>query len=110
MKNLAIYYLENGRFEESISPLTEAIQINPETESYLNRGNAYVSLGNYKLAISDFDRAIEINPNYAKAYFNRGLAYNILGKYNQAIEDFKIASKLGNKASQDFLRRHGIDW
>ena len=33
-----------------------------------------------------------------------------IGNYKQAIEDLKIASKLGNKASQDFLKKHGIDW
>ena len=28
-----------------------------------NRGVAYGKLGNYRQAIEDFDRAIEINPN-----------------------------------------------
>ena len=102
--------MENGRVEESINPLTEAIRINPEKEAYENRGIAYCKFGNYRQAIGDFDRAIEINPKNEVAYYNRGLTYNILGNYRQAIVDFKIASKLGNKASQDFLRRHGIDW
>ncbi|MGZ3593578.1 MAG: tetratricopeptide repeat protein, partial [Syntrophales bacterium] len=66
--------------------------------------------GNYNLAIGDFNRAIDIKPKYADAYKNRGIAYNSLGNHNQAIEDFKIASRLGNKASQDFLRRQGINW
>ena len=33
--------------------------------AYINRGAAYDKLGNYRQAISDYDRAIEINPEYA---------------------------------------------
>jgi len=36
--------------------------------------------------------------------------YGKLGNYKQAIEDLKIASRLGNKVSQDFLRKQEIDW
>ena len=40
-----------------------------------SRGNTYYNQGNLPQAISDFNKAIEINPNYAEAYYNRGLAY-----------------------------------
>ena len=45
---------------------------------YLNRGSAYAGLRQYQRAIQDYDRAIQLNPNYAKAYYNRGLAYKEL--------------------------------
>jgi tetratricopeptide (TPR) repeat protein len=63
-------------------------------EAYYNRGIAHGVLGNYKQAISDFDRAIEINPNYAKAYNNRGNAYAGLGNYKQAISDYDRAIEI----------------
>ncbi len=44
-------------------------------ETYYNRGNAYGKKGQYDKAISDYTKAIEINPSYAKAYYNRGVAY-----------------------------------
>ena len=53
--------------------------------AYTNRGVAYVELGNFRQAISDYDRAIEINPEYAMAYNNRGIAYGKLGNHGQAI-------------------------
>jgi len=100
-----------GNHKQAIGDFDRAIAINPTyANAYNNRGIAYGGLGNYKQAIGDFDRAIAINPTRADAYNNRGAAYDKLGNHNQAIEDLKIASKLGDKDAQDFLRRHGIHW
>src|SRR5438093_13657838 len=43
--------------------------------TFLNRGNAYSTKGDYDRAIQDFDQAIRLNPNYVPAFFNRGNAY-----------------------------------
>ena len=40
--------------------------------AYHNRGVSKDKLGNYKGAIADYDKAIELNPQYASAYNNRG--------------------------------------
>ncbi len=62
--------------------------------AYTNRGFAYNGLGNYRQAIEDLNRAIEIKPNYAEAYTNRGNAYGGLDNYRQAIEDYGEAIRL----------------
>ncbi len=59
--------------------------------AYYNRGAAYSHLGNYRQALGDYDRAIDINPKYADAYYNRGTAYLNLGNNRQAIGDFDKA-------------------
>jgi protein O-mannosyl-transferase len=101
----------HGNYNMAIGDYERAIEINPKyAEAYMNRGVVNHIRGEYNIAIADFNRTIEINPKYADAYKNRGIAYDSLGNHKQAIEDFKIASRLGNKASQDFLRRHGIHW
>jgi tetratricopeptide (TPR) repeat protein len=41
------------------------------------------------LAIIDFDKAIQLNPDLALAYNNRGIAYPDNGKAGNAIADFK---------------------
>ena len=53
-----------------------------------------ITLGNYRQAIEDLNRAIEIKPDYAEAYNNRGIAYKGLGNYNQAIKDFDRAIEI----------------
>src|SRR5438270_2331801 len=39
--------------------------------AYNNRGNAYGTEGQYDLAIQDYDKSINLNPNFAKPLNNR---------------------------------------
>ena len=48
----------------------------------------------YDQAIRDFDKAIELNPRYAKAYNDRGTCYLGKGDYDQALRDFDKAIAL----------------
>jgi tetratricopeptide (TPR) repeat protein len=58
---------------------------------YLRDGNDSLTHGYYDKAISEFTKAIDMNPNLAKAYDNRGVAYAQEGSYDRAIADFTIA-------------------
>ena len=42
----------------------------------------------YRSAIKDFDRAVEINPGFTVLYFNRGLARSNIGDHAGAISDY----------------------
>ena len=46
-------------------------------------------------AISDYNKAIELNPNYADAYNNRSIAKESIGDLNGACEDARKAISLG---------------
>ncbi len=47
-----------------------------------------------KKAISDYNKAIRLNPEDALAYYNRGLAYNLQGNSRSALESFRKAAEL----------------
>jgi len=49
---------------------------------------------NYKDALNDFNKAIEINPGYVNAYLNRAVVKNTLGDYNGFLQDCKKVSEL----------------
>ena len=60
-------------------------------ESYNSDGDKKSKLKDYQGAISDYTKAIEINPNYSIAYFNRGCVKSKLKDYYGAISDYNKA-------------------
>ena len=59
----------------------------------------------FKEAIRDFDRVIELNPKHAEAYYLRGLAYANLVEYRQAIKDYDRAIDLNPKNASAYSDR-----
>ena len=60
-----------------------------EAERHLRRGNEHYSQGEYEQAIDEYQRVIQINPNYALAYYNLGETYRLKGKLDDAIVFFQ---------------------
>jgi tetratricopeptide (TPR) repeat protein len=58
---------------------------------YGNRGLTYRKLNDYSSAIVDFDRALELDPDYAWAYANRGITHRFNHNYELALQDFNAA-------------------
>ncbi|MFC2060313.1 tetratricopeptide repeat protein [Chloroflexota bacterium] len=65
--------------------------------------------GQYDEAISEFGKAIELDPNRTKAYYNRGLTYALLGKKAEAIADFEKFITLTNNPRSIEMARHQIE-
>ena len=83
-----ITWTQVGYWQDSITLYDHTLKVTDYNWlTYYNRGHEYNDQGNYKQALEDFNRAIEINPGYDKAYINRGFAHQGLGNYRQAIED-----------------------
>ena len=82
--------LAKGQSARPLSGNSQSIS----AETYFLRGNAKYELGLYHEAISDYDTAIRLNPDYAFAYNNRGNAKEKLKQYFAAIADFDTAIRL----------------
>ena len=73
-------------------------------EYYNNRGWTYFTQGQYDLAIADFNRAIQLDPNYAVAYNNRGVVYS-MDDYDLAMADYTQAIQLDPNYAQAYANR-----
>ena len=71
-------------------------------EEYWNIGNVYYDQGNSVQAISDFSKAIEINPKYAEAYYNRGYIYYKQDEFTQANSDLTKAIAINPNLVEDY--------
>lgn len=59
-----------------------------------SRGNDFYFAKNYSQALTAYDEAIRLYPNFAEAYNNRGIVKYELGQYAAAIDDYTMAIKL----------------
>src|SRR4030042_2645097 len=88
-------------FGQEISDYSEAVKINPAyalayAVAYNRKALDYVIKGQLDQAISNFNKALEINPRLADTYNNRGVIYRDKGQYNQAISDFNKALEINS--------------
>ena len=117
-------------FEKALDDLQKAIELDPNNYiAYNNRGYVYLmyvqdtewswSTGKdigynpsellYK-ALADFNKAIELDPNYSSAYNNRGVVYHRQGKYRLAIKDFTKAIELNPNYAVVYENRSQTYW
>lgn len=76
-------------------------------DDYYNKGISKFNIKDYKGAISEFNKTIILNPNYADAYINRGIAKKKTLDYTGAITDYNKAIQL-NPNNSDYFYNRGI--
>ncbi|MBI2830622.1 MAG: tetratricopeptide repeat protein [Chloroflexi bacterium] len=75
---------------------------------YLKRGTGLLDKGDFANAISDFTKAIELDPRSAEAYFHRGNAYSDSGDDEQAIADYTKSIDLNPKEGNPYYNRANV--
>ena len=73
-------------------------------DDYFNSGNAKANLKDYRGAILDFNKAIELNPKLASAYLGRGLAKILLGQKDDGCLDLSKAGELGEASAYETIK------
>ena len=73
--------------------------------TFYSRGITYYTRGRYDLSISEYTKAIEINPKLAEVYHHRGICYHDKGEYNRAILDFTRAIKIDSEYTAAYYHR-----
>jgi protein O-mannosyl-transferase len=76
-------------WQDSIVFWTYEMDNAPEaTIAYVNRGIAFMKLGQFDKAIRDYTEAISRKPSDYKAFYNRGVLFAELNLISQAIDDY----------------------
>ena len=71
----------------------------------LHQGNDKHQSGDYQGAIADYDKAIQLGPQFADAYYNRGNARSALGDYQGAVADCDKAIQLDPRSADAYYNR-----
>lgn len=87
-----------------LKPL-EAILPKPDANTFSNHGFSFLNDGQYNEALTEFQKAITLDPNYEKAHYGIGLAYFHGGRYINAINTFEQLIK-GNSNYKE--AHHGL--
>ena len=84
--------------------LPEKVQAR-DNSFYFNSASDKAERGDYYGAISDYTKAIEINPSYKSAYKNRGIAKEQIGDLKGACSDWRQTVYLSpNDAAAKWVR------
>ncbi|MBI4039046.1 tetratricopeptide repeat protein, partial [Candidatus Daviesbacteria bacterium] len=67
-----------------------------------NLGDVYGRLGDKQTALREFQKAIELKPNYGDAYHNLGNTYRELGQADKALENYQKALEFNPKLWQSY--------
>jgi tetratricopeptide (TPR) repeat protein len=74
-------------------------------KDYLERGLIYAKSNLHNAAISHFNFAIKLDPNYDSSFIYRGISFLLLKNYDKAIEDFTQAININSEDSKAFSLR-----
>ena len=113
--DLARYNFNEGQFKKVILNLNTSIKINPDfAAAYLARCGTRVNIGDYGEAITDCQRAFQLNLKDSGNYIDKNALYNNLcaaksaiGEHNSALLDCDTAIILDPKDSVS-LENRGI--
>ena len=101
--NMAKEKIVAGDIDSAIIDLNAAIDSNANANVYALRGEAYMQMGDYQKALSDFDSAIEIDGMNAVAFYDRALLNIRLENYEAALGDINNALAAQSMKPMDVL-------
>ena len=87
--NLAIKFLDLGRYDDGIALLKDLLAINPDwRDAWHNLGLLYLAKGEPDEALAAFERAREQDPLKASTWLNLGYLYDRAGRREEAVEAY----------------------
>lgn len=97
--NLGRLFNLKKQFEKAIDEFNKALTLNPENQAdiYYQRGIANQNIDHLDDSTTDFEKAIELNPNSDEYYNFFGMTLYRQGNFEKAIEILDIALSFGSE-------------
>jgi tetratricopeptide (TPR) repeat protein len=99
--------VEKSGFDSSevvMQRLDRSIAIFETAEAYTARGQLKVQLNKFESALEDYNKAVELKPDFGNVYFNRATVYYVMGDIVTACADWKKANELGVPNTEETLK------
>lgn len=92
--HLALKASDSADHEKAIKLLKQSIDLSPRANSYFILAAEHAEIGMYPRAISEMDKAIELDPNLWTAHFQKGLLYLVSNSPMEAIQSWEALEQL----------------
>lgn len=85
--------------------IEEAIRLSArDSRFYKLLGNIYILNGDYKKAIDQYNKALQLQPDYPEAIYNRGIAYILASNMEKGCNDLQISIDKGLHLGVDKMK------
>jgi len=99
----AISLLNEGKYKEAIEKFTEAITDDPENPIfYYYRGVGFEKNGDLDKAMEDYQKSVELKPDFILPTANIGKIYAKKREHEKAVEFYKKAVELGDQNATNY--------
>lgn len=92
-------------YRENHQIITKRFELAKQAIEINNQAKQKMEKGNYKAAIQDLNKAINLNPGLGIAYLSRGVAYSQIGSRKAAIADFNQAIEINPENARAYYYR-----
>ncbi len=103
--NLGTALLRDQLYQDAVTVFSRQIDIDRNSDAFLNRGNSYYALGEYDAAYEDYQSAIELDARNPDAHYNFGNLLYDRKEWEQAEESFTRALQLDTEFSEARFNR-----
>lgn len=86
-------FLSRGMLQDALSHYHAAVEGDPENYlTYFKRGTVYLALGKAKFALIDFDKVLQLKPDFKSARHQRAIVLFKQGEFEEAKKDLAVVA------------------
>jgi len=84
------FLIAKGDFEKAIEKIQQALVLDPLSLPLISTlGDAYSFAGRFEEGLAQYNKLIEMEPNFRRGFEGRGMIYLAMGENEKAVKDFE---------------------